>query len=106
MRMSILDNASGFVAVVLGVAVAVILPLLCDLVRKYFPPLGAGFWDNYRWAVRYIVLGGFSIAVGAVIYFEWRKGHPTGVLTGTDGFLLGFSGESAIEKMFRPKVRG
>jgi hypothetical protein len=104
--MSIPVNVSGFVAVVLGVVVAVILPLLCDLVRRYFPTVGAGFWDNYHWAVRYIVLGGFSIVVGAIIYAQWRNGHPAGVLTGTDGFLLGFSGESAIEKMFRPKVKG
>jgi hypothetical protein len=105
--MSILVNVSGFVAVVLGVVVAVILPLLCDLVRKYFPAVGAGgFWDNYHWAVRYIVLGGFSLVVGAIIYVQWRSGHPTGVLTGTDGFLLGFSGESAIEKIFRPKAKG
>lgn len=104
--MSILSNISGFVAVILGVVVAVILPLLCDAVRKYFPAVGGGFWDNYRWAVRYIVLALFSIVVAGIIYAQWRNGHPSGVLTRTDGFLLGFSGESAIEKMFRPKVKG
>ena len=103
--MSILSNISGFVAVVLGVVVAVILPLLFDAVRKYFPPVG-GFWDSYRWAVRYIVLAALSVAVALVIYMQWRNGHPSSVLNGSDGFLLGFSGESAIEKMFRPKVKG
>jgi|SRR5882762_719197 len=104
--MNILDDTTGFVAVVIGVVVAVILPLLCDLVRKYFPALGGGFWDKYHWVARYVVLGFFSVVVGAIIYAQWRNGHPTGVLKGTDGFLLGFSGESAIEKMFRPKVTG
>jgi Na+/H+ antiporter NhaA len=103
--MNFLSNVSGLVAVILGVVTAVILPLLCDAVRKYFPPVG-GFWDNYRWAVRYIVLAAFSIVVAGIIYAQWRNGHPSGVLNGTDGFLLGFSGESAIEKMFRPKVQG
>jgi hypothetical protein len=103
--MSSFANVSGFLSVVVGVVVAVILPLLCDTLRKYFPSVG-GFWDNYQWAVRYLVLAAFSIAVGGIIYAQWRSGHPSTVLHGTDGFLLGFSGESAIEKIFRPKVKG
>jgi hypothetical protein len=103
---SALFNVSGFVAIILGVVVAVILPLLCDAVRKYFPPVGGGFWDNYQWAVRYVVLAAFSIVVAGIIYAQWRSGHPSDFLNGPDGFLLGFSGESAIEKVFRPKVKG
>jgi hypothetical protein len=62
-------DVSGFVAVVFGVVVAVVLPLLCDLIRKYFPTVGSGL-DNYRWVIRYIVLGVFSVVVGGIIYFQ------------------------------------
>jgi predicted membrane channel-forming protein YqfA (hemolysin III family) len=104
-QMSILNSLSGFASVVVGVAVAVVLPLLFDKLRTYFPAVG-GFKDNYAWVVRYLVLGGVSLAVGGILYSQWKSGHPGTALNPNDGFLLGFSGESAIEKAFRPKKRG
>jgi len=103
--MSIFNGLSGFASVVVGVAVAVVLPLLFDKLRKYFPTVGS-FKDNFAWITRYLVLAAASIVIGAILYAQWKNGHSGAVLNPNEGFLLGYSGESTIEKMFRPKVKG
>ena len=85
---------------------AVVLPLIFDELRKYFPPVAGTFTDKFRWVIRYLVLAVASTVIGLIIYVQWRNGHPGTALDPTQGFLLGFSGESTIEKAFRPKVTG
>jgi len=97
-----MNSAEQFGWIALGVATAVVLPLIADKVRKYYPQTGAvGLIPE--WAQRYLLLGLFSVIVAGLIFAGWKSQHPTGNLEWYSAFLLGFTSESAIEKTLRPK---
>lgn len=96
-----------FVFVVAGVVTAVVLPVIADKVRKYYPQTGAVFSLKQppEWLVRYFWLAVFSVLVAGLIFAGWKKQNPSANLEWYSALLLGFTSESAIEKVLRPKVQ-
>jgi tryptophan-rich sensory protein len=99
-----MNSLEQFAFVVVGVAVAVVLPVVADKVRKYFPQTAAVGFKPPEWVMRYIWLGIFSVAVAGVIFAGWKQQHPTGGLEWYSAFLLGYTSEASIEKILRPKA--
>jgi tryptophan-rich sensory protein len=100
-----MSSLEQFAFVVAGVVAAVVLPVIADQVRKYYPGTGAVGFKPPEWLIRYLWLAAFSLLVAAVIFAGWKKQHPTEGLEWYSAFLLGFTSESSIEKVLRPKVR-
>jgi len=92
-------KAYGFV--VLGVAVAVLLPILAAYVRREFPPTGTT--GVPPWLKRYGVLLVFSLVVGLVSLAIWKSQNPQVVPHWFTSLLIGFGWESALEKLFHPR---
>lgn len=94
-------SVSAFLWIMAGVACAVLLPFLANLIRKEFPPTaGVGLPP---WVRRYLLLLVFSAVVATVTGFMWESQHPGAFLDRATAFLLGFGWESTLEKFLRPK---
>jgi hypothetical protein len=98
-----MDKISEFLFVAGGVAIAVVLPVLADAVREYYPESFGTGWKLPRWTQRYLLLGLFSFVVAAIILAGWKSHSPTS-LEWHQALLLGFTSEAAIEKTLRPRV--
>ncbi len=100
-----MSSAVQFLFVVAGVATAVVLPMIADKVREYYPQTGAvNFFPLPEWVQRYLWLGLFSGLVAGLIFAGWKIQHPKEGLEWYAAFLMGFTSESAIEKTLRPKA--
>src|SRR5262249_39936829 len=91
----------AYLFVVLGVFVAVILPVVTAFVRKEFPPVADVTVPP--WLRRYGALLLLSLIAGIVSLAIYRNANPAGELSWFNAFLLGFGWESLIEKVGRPK---
>jgi hypothetical protein len=90
----------AYIYVVLGVLVAVVLPILVDYIKKQFPKYETA--GIPPWLKRYLFLFVFSLIVGVVSLALWKTQHPTDQLHWFTAFIVGFSWESALEKFLRP----
>ena len=100
-----MSGLEQFVFVVAGVVTAVVLPVIADKVRKYYPQDAPGEFHVPDWLARYLWLAAFSVLVAGLIFAGFKKQNPSANLEWYSAFLLGFTSESAIEKMLRPKVQ-
>jgi|ERR1700723_559467 len=96
-----MNDAMSYIWIVIGVIVAVVLPVLAAYIRKEFPPTAA--IGIPPWMKRYLVLFIFSLVVGLVSLALWKNQHPTDQLSWFTAFLVGFGWESALEKFLHPK---
>jgi hypothetical protein len=96
-----MTDSNSFVWVALGVLVAVVLPVLAAYIRKEFPPIAETKLIP-PWLMRYVVLFVFCLIVAIAALALWKNQHPSGTLTWSTAFLIGFGWESAVEKFFRP----
>src|SRR5690242_5599174 len=96
-----MSDFQAYLFVVLGVAAAVLMPVLSALIRSEFPPTGAGALPP--WVKRYLALFVFSLVVGLVSLAIWRSVNPQGELHWFTALLIGFGWESALEKFLHPK---
>ncbi len=97
-----MSTFAAYLWIVLGVIVAVVLPVLMASVRKEFPRAKAPGMPP--WLKRYLILGVFSLVVGVATLAIWRAVNPDALFTWHNMFLVGFGWESAIEKFLHPKA--
>jgi hypothetical protein len=97
-----LSDLGAYMWVVLGVIVAVILPVLAAYIKKQFPTTKA---DLPPWLKRYGALLIFSMIVALVSLAIWKGQNPTTHPTWFTAFLIGFGWESAIEKFLNPVTK-
>jgi hypothetical protein len=96
-----MSDFTAYWFVVLGVIVAVLLPVLSALIRKEFPSTAAV--GIPPWLKRYALLFFFSLVVGLLSLAIWKSQNPQGELHWFTALLIGFAWESALEKFLRPK---
>jgi hypothetical protein len=96
-----MSDLTAYLFVVLGVFVAVLLPVLSAYIRKEFPATGA--IGLPPWLKRYLLLFVFSLVVGLVSLAIWKSLNPQGELHWFTALLIGFGWESALEKFLHPK---
>jgi hypothetical protein len=92
----------AFVWVAAGVAAAVVLPFLAELVRNEFPTT-AGIMIP-PWVRTFGILFIFSLVTAFIALAIWRSQNPSGELNWFTAALIGFGWESAVEKFLRPKA--
>ena len=97
-----MSDLAAYMWVVLGVIVAVILPVLAAYIKKQFPTLETGLPP---WLKRYLALLIFSMIVALVSLAIWKGQNPTAQLSWFTAFLIGFGWESAIEKFLGPRTK-
>lgn len=98
-----MNDLTAYLYAVLGVAVAVVLPVLAGYIKQQFPhPLRAGL---PLWVKRYLALLIFSMIVALATLAIWKSQNPDAQLHWFTAFLLGFGWESAIEKFFNPSAK-
>lgn len=95
-----MSDLQAYLFVVLGVVVAVLMPVLSARIRKEFPPTGA--IGVPPWLKRYLLLFFFGLVVGVVSLAIWKSQNPQGVLHWFTALLIGFGSESALEKFLHP----
>jgi hypothetical protein len=87
-----------------GVIVAVLLPVLKGLVQGYFGG-SRGEAILPEWAKRYLVLLAFGALTAIAVLAVWKSQNPDAQLEWYTAFLLGFTAEATLEKLFqRPAV--
>jgi uncharacterized membrane protein YedE/YeeE len=97
-----MSDRIAYVWIVLGVIVAVLLPILADYVKKTFPRLATESVGIPPWLKQYLLLFVFSLIVALVSLALWKTQHPTDTLQWFTAFMVGFGWESALEKFMRP----
>jgi hypothetical protein len=96
-----MSDLAAYMYIVLGVLVAVLLPVLSAYIRAEFPSIeGVGLPP---WLKRYLLLFVFSLIVAVVSLALWESQNPTTELHWFTAFLIGFGWESALEKFLHPK---
>lgn len=96
-----MNDFTAYMYIVLGVVVAVVLPILAAAIRKEFPVVqGIGFPP---WLRRYMLLFVFSLVVAIASLAVWRSQNPNAHLQWYSAFMIGFGWESALEKFLHPK---
>jgi MFS family permease len=96
-----MSNLEVYGFVVLGVIAGVLFPVISAIVRTYFPreqgvaiPL---------WLVKYLWLFGFGLFAGVIAFAIFLRAHPGPITNWYEPFLAGFSSQSAIDAILRPK---
>jgi branched-subunit amino acid transport protein len=97
-----MSDPLAYVWIVVGVIVAVLLPILADYIRRTFPPSAAESVGIPPWLKRYLLLFVFSLVVALVSLALWKTQHPSDSLQWFTAFMIGFGWESALEKFMRP----
>jgi hypothetical protein len=92
-------KAFGIIA--LGVIAGVIFPVLAAAVRRYFPPVAGGIPP---WLKRYAVLLLFGIVSAAILSAIWEAQHQGPMVDWFTAFLWGYSGQSTIDALARPRA--
>jgi hypothetical protein len=96
-----MTNLEAYGLVVLGVIAGVLFPVISGIVRKYFPQQqGTGF---PTWLVKYLWLLLFGLFAGVIAFAIFLKAHPGPVTNWYEPFLAGFSCQSTIDAILRPK---
>jgi len=98
-----MSDPEAYGLVVLGVITAVLFPTISAAVRNYFPKTQGGVPP---WVKKYIVLAIFGMVTGLVVFAYFKHEHPGPVTAWYEPFLAGFSWQSTIDAIFRPKPRG
>ena len=98
-----LTDMQVYELVVAGVITAVVFPVLAAAVRKYFPQTQGGVPP---WIKKYFVLLVFGVITGVVVFAYFKHEHPGPVTAWYEPFLAGFSWQSTIDAIFRPRARG
>lgn len=106
-KVACMSNLFACLWIVLGVVVAVVLPVLWAYIGKMFPKATfiqrpANMWP---WMKKYLLLLLFSGIVALASFAIWRNTNPSGQLSWFTAFLLGFGWESALEKFLRPNPK-
>jgi hypothetical protein len=99
-----MSSIEQYLYIIAGVATAVVLPVIADKLRQYYPQTAAVGFKVPEWVKKYFYLAVFSAVVAGLILAGWKSQHPNDSLQWYSAFLLGFTSESAIEKTLRPKV--
>ena len=100
-----MSSLEQYLYIITGVATAVVLPVIADKLRQYYPQTAdVGLIKVPEWMKKYFYLAVFSAVVAGLIFAGWKTQHPNDSLQWYSAFLLGFTSESAIEKTLRPKV--
>src|SRR5262245_50519704 len=95
-----MSDVAAYVWVVIGVIVAVVLPMLSAKIRKEFPAV-AGVTVP-PWVRRYGLLLIFSLVAAVACLAIWRAANPSTELHWFTAFLIGFAFESTLEKFLHP----
>src|SRR4051812_44061623 len=90
-----------YLAVVLGVFVAVVYPILWAYVTHNFPHGETGVLP---WVKKYVILFVFCVVTAALL-IAYNRSHGGTPLTISSGFIFGFTYEATIEKMWSPSRR-
>jgi hypothetical protein len=98
-----MSNQEAYGFVVLGVIAGVLFPVISALVRKYFPQEQGVIIP--RWLVKYFWLLVFGLFAGVIAFAIFLKAHPGPVTNWYEPFLAGFSCQSTIDALLRPKQR-
>jgi hypothetical protein len=96
-------EAYGFVC--LGVVTGVVFPVLASAVRKYFPK-GQSIRGLPDWLFKYLLLGGFGLITGLMVFAAYKQLHPEPTTNWYGPYLAGVGWEGTVDAIFRPKVRG
>jgi hypothetical protein len=96
-----MSNLEAYGFVVLGVIAGVLFPVISAKVRKYFPQEQGVTIP--RWLVRYLWLLGLGLLAGAAAFAVFLKAHPGPVTNWYEPFLAGFSCQSTLDALGRPK---
>lgn len=91
-----MSTLSAYLWIALGVVVAIVFPVLRNLVAKEWPATqGDGLPD---WVKKYGVLAAFSLLT-SLILLAFLESQDEELVTWWSAFLAGFAWESAVEKV-------
>jgi hypothetical protein len=96
-----MTDLNAYAWIVLGVIVAVVLPVVSAYVRREFPATQGGF-ALPPWVIRYLLLLLFGLIAGLAAFAIWRSANPDTQLHWFTAFLIGFGAESTLEKFLHP----
>ena len=99
-----MSDTQAWLAIALGVFVAVLYPILYRYIRKEFP-VTAGLvppWVN-QVSKKYGGLFVFSLMTAFIVLGLYRSAHPDTHLGFWTAVAMGFGFEATVEKLFFPK---
>jgi protein-S-isoprenylcysteine O-methyltransferase Ste14 len=90
-----------YAGVALGVALAVVYPVLKGYIKKQFPPVAA--LSLPPWVKKYTALLVFSLITALILLAVYRANNPDTDLGLWKALLLGFGWEASMEKLITTK---
>jgi predicted lysophospholipase L1 biosynthesis ABC-type transport system permease subunit len=96
-----MSNSEFFLAIALGVFVAVLYPVLYGHIRRLFPATAAPGLPP--WVKKYAALFVFSLLTALIVLGFYRSANPNTAVTFWNALAMGFGWEAAVEKIVVPK---
>jgi uncharacterized membrane protein YoaK (UPF0700 family) len=94
-----MSDWQAYVFIWVGVILGVVLPALAAYMREYFPAV-AGFPP---WIKRYLLLLLFGLGAATILLAIWKSQHQGPMPDWYTAILVGFSWQSTIEAVAKPK---
>lgn len=99
-----MGDAGAFLAIALGVFVAVLYPIVRGKIRKEFPPVAGVAIPP--WVKRYGLLFLFSLLTAFVLLAVYRGANADAELQFWPSVVMGFGWEAIVEKLWPTKSQG
>jgi hypothetical protein len=98
------SDVGTWLAIALGVFIAVIYPVLYRYIRKEFPPTAAIISPWAKQVLKkYGALFLFSLLTAFIVLGFYRSTHPDATIGFWTAVCMGFGFEASIEKLLFPK---